>query len=223
MSNIWMGITLGIAAVNWWAVFKGQKKFEYFSKPAVIIALLAWLWSTAGISGLLTWFTLGLVFSLVGDVFLMLPPAWFIAGVGSFLIAHLLYIAGFHTLKLVFSVPALVIIIFVVPFFLWYYRRISNGLREKGLTGLRKPIFGYALVINLMLLSAYLTFPSEDWAFLPALYAAAGATLFFLSDSLLAWNRFVDSVPLGPALVMITYHLGQIGLVVGARMNYGGG
>ena len=37
----------------------------------------------------------GLVFSLAGDVFLMLPSDQFMAGLVSFLIAHLFYIAAF--------------------------------------------------------------------------------------------------------------------------------
>ncbi len=34
------------------------------------------------------------VLSLAGDVFLMLPEKWFVAGLGSFLLGHLAYIVG---------------------------------------------------------------------------------------------------------------------------------
>lgn len=37
----------------------------------------------------------GLLFSLAGDVFLMLPSDRFVAGLGSFLVAHLFYITAF--------------------------------------------------------------------------------------------------------------------------------
>jgi len=43
--------------------------------------------------------------------------------------------------------------------------------------------------------------------------AAAGAGLFVASDSMIAWNRFVAPVPKASLLIMITYHLGQAGLV----------
>ena len=37
----------------------------------------------------------GLIISLVGDVFLMLPGDYFIPGLVSFLVAHLVYVAAF--------------------------------------------------------------------------------------------------------------------------------
>jgi uncharacterized membrane protein YhhN len=43
--------------------------------------------------------------------------------------------------------------------------------------------------------------------------AAVGATLFLVSDTLLAWNRFVRPVGYGPVVIHVTYHLAQ-GLLV---------
>jgi hypothetical protein len=40
-----------------------------------------------------------------------------------------------------------------------------------------------------------------------------GASLFFASDSLIAWNRFVRPRAWAPVAIMVTYHLGQAGLV----------
>ena len=40
-------------------------------------------------------FVVALVFSLIGDVFLMLPgERWFVFGLGSFLAGHLAYVVG---------------------------------------------------------------------------------------------------------------------------------
>jgi uncharacterized membrane protein YhhN len=44
--------------------------------------------------------------------------------------------------------------------------------------------------------------------------AVAGAALFYGSDALIAWNRFVRPVEWGPVGIMVTYHLGQALLVV---------
>ena len=44
--------------------------------------------------------------------------------------------------------------------------------------------------------------------------AIAGAVLFYASDGILGWNKFVEPVPHGRVAVMTTYHLGQIGLVL---------
>ena len=44
--------------------------------------------------------------------------------------------------------------------------------------------------------------------------AMMGATLFFVSDALLGWNRFVRPLRWAPVGIMTTYHLGQAGLVL---------
>ena len=43
--------------------------------------------------------------------------------------------------------------------------------------------------------------------------AAVGAVLFVASDSMIAWDRFVGKFPASGVWIMITYHLGQAGLV----------
>ena len=45
---------------------------------------------------------------------------------------------------------------------------------------------------------------------------ALGAILFFTSDALLAWNRFVAPIARGKMLVIVAYHLGQMLLILGA-------
>jgi uncharacterized membrane protein YhhN len=44
--------------------------------------------------------------------------------------------------------------------------------------------------------------------------AIVGAALFFTSDTLIAWNRFVRPQPWMPLAIIVTYHAGQAGLVV---------
>ena len=43
--------------------------------------------------------------------------------------------------------------------------------------------------------------------------AGAGAVLFVASDSMIAWDRFVRPFAWAPVAIMVTYHLGQAGLV----------
>ena len=45
-------------------------------------------------------------------------------------------------------------------------------------------------------------------------FAIAGAGLFYVSDALIAWNRFVRETPHAPVTIMVTYHLAQVGLVL---------
>jgi len=70
---------------------------------------------------------------------------------------------------------------------------------------LRAPVVGYMAVISAMVVTAWGT---------TRVLAVAGALLFYASDATLAWNRFVEERPWGRVAVMVTYHLGQIGLVL---------
>jgi uncharacterized membrane protein YhhN len=44
--------------------------------------------------------------------------------------------------------------------------------------------------------------------------AIAGSVLFFASDTLIAWNRFLRPRPWMPLAIIVTYHVGQTGLVL---------
>jgi len=46
-----------------------------------------------------------------------------------------------------------------------------------------------------------------------------GAFLFYISDLILAWNRFVAPIQNGRLLNIVAYHLGQIALIVGVAMH----
>jgi uncharacterized membrane protein YhhN len=73
-----------------------------------------------------------------------------------------------------------------------------------------------------MLVSALLTLviPKSDWSRFPSLLVSIGAILFFISDLLLAWNKFVKQISYGSLFVIITYHLAQITITLGAGLNF---
>jgi uncharacterized membrane protein YhhN len=66
------------------------------------------------------------------------------------------------------------------------------------------PVIAYVIVISSMVISAFGT---------ASLTAIGGATLFYVSDATLAWNKFLARLRYGSIAVMVTYHLGQAGLV----------
>jgi uncharacterized membrane protein YhhN len=77
------------------------------------------------------------------------------------------------------------------------------------------------LVVTLMLLSAMLKLTDPAWGAGASLLVALGAFLFFLSDIVLAWNKFVIPIRNGRVLNIVLYHLGQICLAAGVVMQFG--
>lgn len=217
-------VPLTIAGMDWLALLRGWRRVDYLAKPAVILSLLVWIWLAEPgppTVRLLVWVQTALTFSLLGDVFLMLPAERFTAGLVAFLLGHLAYIAAFNPPPLQVDVLTLAILAVVALGGGWLYRRIHNGLSHSGQADLQIPVLIYALVISLMLASAANTLTRPAWPTPAALLTAGGATLFFLSDSLLAWNRFVRLIPQGRLKVRILYHLGQILLVAGSLVASG--
>lgn len=216
------GIAFAIAALDWLAVWKGWKRLRYFAKPGVMVALLAWLLSEAGLQGQPAWFALGLAFSLAGDVFLMLPEDRFLHGLVSFLLADLCYIAGFNTSLPPINLASLALAALIAMTGAQVYRRLVPALELRGLERLKTPVLAYVVVHGTMLFSALLTLvrPDGEWAPAAALLASAGALLFFSSDLMLAWNRFVTEIAWGDLKVIVTYQLGQIAITAGVLLNF---
>jgi len=220
MSYTFIWIALIIAVVDWVAVAKGWRKVEYFAKPAVMVALLAWLWQNSGFSGQLIWFAIGLACSLAGDVFLMLPREQFVPGLVSFLLAHLAYLVGFNPSLPPLHAASLILLVLVALASSAVYRRIAAGLQASGQAALKLPVLVYTIVISLMLLSALITLVRPEWSALNALLVSAGALLFYASDTTLAWNKFVAPIRNGRLWVIVTYHLGQTLIVLGAAAHF---
>jgi uncharacterized membrane protein YhhN len=216
-----------VALLDWTAVAKGWQKVEYFTKPAVMVLLLAWL-ALTGFSRLpLLFFALAIFFSLGGDVFLMLPDTsgaerWFIPGLASFLLAHLAYLAALNIpLPEIAAVWSLVLAVVLALAASRILRRIIKSMREKGQGRMAPPVGIYGIVITLMLLSAMLTLSNPEWKAGPAALVAFGAAFFYFSDIILAWNKFVTPTKNGRVINMVLYHLGQIALVAGAILQFG--
>jgi uncharacterized membrane protein YhhN len=184
------------------AEYRGPRSQTYLFKPLTTTALIALAWLAPGASAdsYRELIVLGLVFSLAGDVFLMLPSDRFLPGLASFLVAHLLYIAAFCQLDgFQLSVPAL------APFALvsaLLVRMLWPHLGE-----LKVPVLVYVAVIATMGWQAATQYLSagETWA----LYALVGAVLFTISDAALALDRFRASFAAAPATILGSYYLAQ--------------
>jgi alkenylglycerophosphocholine/alkenylglycerophosphoethanolamine hydrolase len=168
-------------------------------------------------------FALGVLFSLAGDVFLLLSDRFFIFGLVAFLLAHLAYITGLNIplpdVSPLWSLGLALILAITASRIL---KRIIAGVRAKGLDRLAAPVAVYGIVITLMLLSALLTLYSLGWNTSAAGLVSLGAALFYISDVILALNKFVAPIRNGRLANMIAYHLGQLALIVGVILQFRG-
>ncbi len=209
------------AALESLALWKGWRKLEFVAKPAVMVCLFIWLSATAGLQGALLWFGIGILFSLAGDIALLFIDRFFAFGLIAFLLAHLAYLVGFNVpFPESLGVWAFGIAIVVGLSAVRLLRRIVEGVR-KNLPRLVVPIIVYSTVITLMLLSALLTLFRPEWNSTAAYLVSLGAFLFYLSDIILAWNKFVSPIKNGRMLNIGIYHLAQIAIVVGVAMQFG--
>lgn len=207
-TGAWIALAVAAAAAgaDWVAVHRGDKRLEYVAKPVATLALLvAAVLLDPEHDGRRTWFVAALALSLAGDVFLMLPRDLFLAGLASFLVAHLAYVAGLWTGDAPSGVALGVGVVVVAAVVVVLAARILRGLRAAGADELVPPVTAYMAVIAVMAASATGTA-------LPL--AIAGAWLFLASDALIAWNRFVRPLAWAPVTIMVTYHLAQAGLVL---------
>jgi uncharacterized membrane protein YhhN len=209
------------AALESLAVWKGWRKLEFVAKPAVMVCLFIWLYGTASLQGALLWFGIGILFSLAGDIALLFIDRFFTLGLVVFLLAHVAYLVGFNVpFPESLGVWAFGIAIVVGLSAVRMLRRIVAGVRSKQ-KRLVLPVIVYSTVITLMLLSALLTLFRPEWKSAPAYLVSLGAFLFYLSDIILAWNRFVAPIKNSRMLNIGIYHLAQIAIVIGVALQFG--
>ncbi len=180
-----------------------QRWQTYLFKPLATLLVLALAFSFAAPSPAYRWAVVaGLACSTAGDIFLMLPRDRFVAGLVSFLLAHLCYIYAFGIGAPFPAAPLLWLPYFavggVVVLLVW------RGLKP----ALRGAVIAYVVVIAAMAGQA-----TGRWQTLggeAALAAALGAALFVASDSMLAINRFRAPFRAERVLTLGTYWMAQL-------------
>lgn len=158
-----------------------------------------------------------LLFCWIGDVLLMFQQKdelFFLAGLGAFLLGHMLYIATYRQFqnksigkeligpqKIRFSLPILLtgmgLITVIYP----------------GLGSLAIPVIIYAVVIMIMVLTALYRFGKTNAESFWLIFV--GALLFMGSDSIIAINKFYVAFSFSGLAIMSTYLAGQFMIVEG--------
>ncbi|MDG2194204.1 MAG: lysoplasmalogenase [Polaribacter sp.] len=193
---------LAVSTADIWAIITGNDILRSFAKP-LILTFLAVVY-LASVKKANSWFVLGLFFSFLGDVFLLSSEAnFFMYGLGSFLLAHIMYIkitAGFlkTTSKSSMLFVSFPFVIFLAGLLLLIKDNLGDMLFPVIVYGITISTFGAVALLN------YIGEKSTEnlWLFL-------GAIIFIASDSMIAINRFYESNELYGLLIMLTYIIAQ--------------
>jgi len=189
--------TLISAFLYFFGIKTKNQKLLYLHKPLTMLFIIflaingaATSWTALGM-----WIIIGLLFSLIGDVFLMLPSDRFLYGLISFLLAHASYIFAFLQFSslekgnyLLTGFLAVVALLFLL--------RLHKGVLAQGGKRLFFAVTFYILLISSMVWLAFLT--DNPWMI-------TAAILFYNSDAALAWDRFVKPLEHRSYIVMLTY------------------
>ncbi|MGE8101952.1 lysoplasmalogenase [Pseudomonas fluorescens] len=176
-------------------------------KPLPVLALLGWL-HDAPPSDYRRWISLGLMFSVLGDVLLAWPGDLFVFGLGAFLVAHLVYLKAYLSDCRRLALAPLMLALGVGALLLGIL--ISHGLGP-----LLVPVIVYGVAISAMLWRALARLGS-DVPKRSALLAAGGALAFVFSDSVIGISRFVVPFQAAPYVIILSYWLGQWGITASA-------
>lgn len=190
-------IALISAIITIYAKMRENNLLQYIFKPLTMIAII--LPAILNVSSPPTFYQkmiiTGLIFSTVGDVFLI-DSKRFIQGLLSFLLAHICFIIAF------FSIPNLPSLIFYLSYVVFFHSILWKHLDNRKI-----PVIVYSFALALMswfALSRY--FELNDYK---SWFAFLGSVSFVASDSLLAFNKFKSSFPFAEILILSTYFIAQ--------------
>lgn len=205
-----------IFIVELFAVFNHLTGLRFFSKPLITVSLATLLISCNALKQNFSKRVLmGLFFSFLGDVFLMLTsgkPLFFMLGLASFLTAHICYISAFVGDAKLNNDPKLKLVLLVSLVFLLIMAPYYNYLLPY-LKGMKIPVLIYCIAISAMSVTAFLRVSKVNYTSFILIFV--GALFFMVSDATLAFNKFVARLQYGDFAVMATYMLAQFLIVLG--------
>ncbi|QDH78697.1 lysoplasmalogenase [Echinicola soli] len=217
----WLYLYLFAGISDMVMIVEGHQDYRYFTKPLIMLALaLYFLTTTAVIKNSLLRKCIGaaLLFSLAGDV-LLLFPSLFLYGLGAFLIALIGYTIAFkltqnHQINLR-NINFLKTFFFNLPIYIFaamLYFLVNDHLGQ-----MKVPVVLYILAMVLMVSIARERFKRTNM--LSFIQVFVGASLFMVSDSILALDLFFSPITNADILIMGTYILAQLLIVMGIRSH----
>jgi uncharacterized membrane protein YhhN len=214
--------------LDWLAVGLGWQRIRPYTKAAALVLLVLWALGMMGFApGFPGWLLiLALIFGLAGDILLLFPERCFKWGLGAFLLGHLTYLSLFGLLIRSGNLSGLVprtptwawgcLSLALLLGILAFHWAIIRKMRPPGPSKwMQAALYLYASCLTAVMVASYLTAISF-WGKGVSLWALPlGGTLFFISDFILADNRFVRPLHSAHLWIMISYHLAQFFLALG--------
>ncbi|MFV5700740.1 lysoplasmalogenase [Flavobacterium sp. XS2P12] len=205
---------IGISFIYLLLIILGKEDIAWFIKPFLIPFLILAVYFCGDFPSK-RFLSIALTFSWMGDVVLMFADKaeiYFIVGLVAFLISHITYIILFSKqLRInssrnnaVFWVGITAIIVYLILMFLLLLPTLGD---------LKIPVLVYAIVLSTMLLFAFKGY--LKWSKPAGTYIVLGASIFVISDSILAFNKFYEPILFSSFLIMVTYLIAQYLIVVG--------
>ncbi|MBL0023626.1 MAG: lysoplasmalogenase [Saprospiraceae bacterium] len=178
--------------------------YKMVSKPLIMASLIGFYIGAARQQSPV--FILALIFAMLGDIFLMFKSeAFFLLGLGCFLIMQILYTITFLKDKspavrqnIYKALPVFIISVMVIVS-LW------DGLHDMQL-----PVTIYTAAISSMVVSALIR-KNVSW-YLPVV---VGVVLFMMSDAAIAFSKFGFPFPCAEYFIILTYMIAQFLIVRG--------
>lgn len=194
-------IFLLVSLIDIIAILNNSSLWQTIAKPLIIPALLAYYITSSKSKNKV--YIVALIFSFAGDVLLLDKSNLFLFGIGAFLITQVLYVYLFSR-GLGNSSPANKILA-GIPFLVYFIVLVT--VLKPGLQDFFIPVLVYGLAISLFGTVALLNYLIKRDVISLRLFA--GAVLFILSDSLIAFNKFHHERSSYPVIIMITYIVAQ--------------
>ncbi|WP_194776664.1 lysoplasmalogenase [Pararhodonellum marinum] len=198
------------------------ENWRYLTKPLILITLISYFYfnsSPIQNTTLRKSILAALLFSLMGDILLLFPNL-FLYGLGAFFMAHICYIIAFKICQaqtnILKGVNFIKLFFYNLVFYIpaaFVYFLIRNNLQQ-----MKIPVILYIIVILTMVTTARERFKrtntSSFWQVM------VGASLFYISDGILALNLFFQPIQDGGIMIMGTYILAQLLIVMGLRSHW---
>lgn len=212
MKTLFLALFIISTGIHLYASLKQNKKLRNYTKPFLITSLLGFY--VLATSELRVVTIIALIFSWIGDLWLMIPGVkYFAIGGVSFMISHIFFVAS-YIYDICFKNVNTIAIVLLAIFFAITVSIIFSRLKKHLPAKLFYPMYLYLLINGTM--NCFAIFRMLSNTTTSTIITCIGAILFFISDSALFFVRFKKDCKLKTHfLVMLTYSIGELLIIIG--------